>query len=256
MASAIARNVEMLEKAALYRDFLWRLCPDDREPMAFWASPGVMLDEIARIENETLFITEHYTRLSAIVEASIAPFSRTLEVTRQQEEIAEEMLRGIGAIEESPDAMPAEQQRRVEEVDDEYVRIEGAVRKAHKGSFGGKTDLKPLAILEKFETEFERMYDLELGVDPEFRELKRAAQEKERRELQRKAWREWHLMEMQRKVMRAIERAKIPIPRKWGKKLVPRVIPRKERTRACELLEKRRREEQRQMQLLFGRDDE
>jgi hypothetical protein len=66
--------------------------------------------------------------------------------------------------------------------------------------------------------EFERIHEFELGVDPEFRELQSAAQAKKRRELQKKAWRELHFMEFQRTVMRAIEPAKIRIPRGWEKK--------------------------------------
>jgi hypothetical protein len=254
IASEIAKNVELLEAMVSYRDFLTRLCPEDVSLLEHWHSPDVLLDELYRLESENLFIIEHYNRLNELSIASTVPFVEEFEVTRRQEEMAEELVRGIEIVQEFVGVLTPEQQHEVEAVEEDYNRISTAVRKAHRVCFGGKTDLTPLAILERFETEFERMYDLELGVAPEFKEQKRAAQEKERRELQRKAKHELHLMELQRKVLRAIERAKIPIPRKCGKPVVRRVIPIHERTRACELAIMKKREEERQERLLFGPD--
>jgi hypothetical protein len=50
--------------------------------MEYWQNPSLLLKEMARVENDTLFIIEHYNRLSEIVEACTAPFRQTLELIR------------------------------------------------------------------------------------------------------------------------------------------------------------------------------
>jgi hypothetical protein len=120
----IARNVEILQTSAGYRDFLWKLCPDDVIPIEYRCDPKVLVEEMGRAENETLFIIGHYNRLGEIVEASIAPFNHSLELTRQQEQIAEELLCAIDKIEECPGALLAEQEGELEVLDDELPGLQ------------------------------------------------------------------------------------------------------------------------------------
>jgi hypothetical protein len=248
--SDILKNEGFLEAIIVYRDFLVNLCPGRSDVMAYFHHPSVLLDEMHRVEHENLLIIQEYQHLHERLNAAAAPFRNRLEQTEQQELRAHAILAGIRQVEEIfGDLQPGE------ESDAECVRVASLVRKAYAKCFGGESDLSPLAILEKLENELEKMYRLEACVSPDFRAQKGNAKAQERREQQRRTKQALQKAEQQRKVQQAIERARKPMPRRWGRKVVERVIPIKEKKRAFERAEGKRREEERVEKLLFEENE-
>jgi hypothetical protein len=70
--SAIVKNEGFRQTHSAYRDFLAIFRPRGIALTEFFTCPTVLLDDLHRIENENLFIIQHYNHLSEVFAASIA----------------------------------------------------------------------------------------------------------------------------------------------------------------------------------------
>jgi hypothetical protein len=56
--SKIAKSEELLENYHNFFDFLKRICPPNAEPVEFFKQPKQVLDELAKVENNNLFLIQ------------------------------------------------------------------------------------------------------------------------------------------------------------------------------------------------------
>jgi hypothetical protein len=253
--SDIMKNREMLAGMQIYQKFMAQFPHPGISLREYFHDPSVLLGELHRIEDDNLRMIENCNRVSQLLGASLSKFHDALNETVSEEKVASEMFDEIEKVDDSSATLAPEQQRRIEENDADYDRVVALVRQTYAKCFSGGGNLSPIAILEQLENEFERMYRVEVLLDPEFRHQKQTAKVKDRREKQRKAKQARQEAEQQRKVHQAIERARKRIPRKAGRNVVARTLPTKNKRGQSERDEIRRREEERQEKLLFGSDD-
>jgi hypothetical protein len=253
--AAISKNEELLQIYLRYQDFLRLLCPADSDNVRFFSGPEVLMAELHRIEEENLFIIQHYDHMCNLLSSSTAPISDRLEDTQEQSVIAKEKLEALEEVREFVGAWSPQQQQDIDKSEGEYAKLAQLIKRKYVSCFRRESEVDALAMLGKFEDELERMYVLEEKVDPAFREEKRIAKLKKRREahrLERHARKE---AEMQRKLQHVMERAKRPIPRRSTKIPVERIVPVRTTNRATEQELLRRREELRLEHLLFEDSD-
>jgi abortive infection bacteriophage resistance protein len=170
----------------------------------------------------------------------------------------DEMIERIQAICDEPASrweLSQQQRQHLSDDDDLVVRLEQVIQKTFFGCFRTNADLGPLSMLERIETEMNRMILLCEKVAPDFLAYKQTMRERERREQQRKEWQEKRAREQQRKMEQAIARAKEPMPRRTNRPVNSKVLPIKVIKKNNELLQRRRREQAEEHRLLYQEDD-
>jgi DNA-binding transcriptional regulator GbsR (MarR family) len=253
--SAIVIHEGNLETRQRYERFLMLFCPEELELLEYFSAPEVLVQDLHRIENENLFLLERCEHLQNILGGVLKPIQDGLETEAVQEARAKQDLTQILKVERALQPVRGLSQRQVDEIESEYARVVRLVEHASATCFGGETELSPMAVLEQFQSEFERLFRLEAMVQRAVLEDKQAAKQKERREAQRKSKQAQFDLEQQKKLQQARERAAKPIPQKFKRPVVPRMVPVTEKLSRSELDSLKKREERRLERLLYTDED-
>lgn len=257
LKSDIVKNEEAKETMTRYREFLEVFCPEDIELMKYFDRPDVLLEELHQIENQNLFIIQHCQHIEDMIAVFTKPHLDSIAEVDLTNEQLKSVRKEIIEVAEFVGKFTPIQQKGLDEMDREYDTVLGLVKNCFESCFKlEKADLRPLVMLERIENELERMYLLEDRVAPEFMAYKKGIQDKEKREIQRKQKQAQQEAEQQRKIQQALERAIKPTYHRYGRAVVPRVIPVKEKKKDLSEKEKQRLwEEAQEQKLLFEEDD-
>jgi len=218
--SEISKNEETLESYILYHDFLSQW-PDG--PGWFLSDPNIMINELARIESENLFLIRQCEQITE---------SKRGE-TKDYNQLFNDLERIIESIEHSREKslnfpMQGQEPNEVESIEDieslisSYTSI---IEKTYKSCFKKRADVTPITMLERIENRLEEMYQEITLVEPAFVDAKQLQREKERREEQRKLMQKEKERLQQEKKDQALARATKPIKKREGRPLVARTIP-------------------------------
>lgn len=245
----ITKNEATKNDLTQYADFLQQFCPPGKELMEFYSKPEVLIEELHRIERENLYIIQHCQHIEEIAAIRAKPGTKECDNVKDMQEEAQALLTELKEVGEFVGNLSLNEQNRIKS---EYTELTQLIKTTYHNCFRIHANLEPLFMLEKLELELERMYKLEDSVEPAFLEMKRAAQHKARREEQRKKVLEQKAAEQNRKIQQTLERATKPIFYRWRRPIVERMVPFKEIRREDEMELQRRREEEKERQLLFG----
>jgi hypothetical protein len=146
-------------------------------------------------------------------------------------------------------------QKQIDEIESEYARVVRLVEHAAASCFGSDTDLRPLGVLEQFQSEFERMFRLEALVQRAVLENKQAAKQKERREAQRKVKQAELDQEQQNKLQQVRERAAKPILVRFKRPVHQRMVPFTGKLSQTERHTLKKQEERRLERLMYTDED-
>ena len=216
-------------------------------------SPDKLIKEFYDIEQENLFLIMESEDFKTQMANSLNEPSKLLEDAERAFKHVSEVL------EKRQNTLFAEAAKKPEpikvdtsSVDKEINTLAEYVSKTYDACFNTKADLSPIAMLEKIENTLESFYKKIEWVAPHFVYTMQAKFDRERREALRLAAQREKELQQQEKKDQAVERARKPIMKKFGRPLVERSLPfrfkRQKDTRKDKLLAEQKANEE----LLFG----
>ena len=245
----IVKHEAEKEELSQYAEFLRLFCPKGKELMEFYTKPDVLVEELHRMERENLYIIQHCQHIEDIAAIRSKPCADQCEEVKTMQAEADELMKELKEVGEFIGKLDLTQKK---EIEAEYRELTQLVHGTFFRCFKVRSNLEPLFMLEKLQLEMERMYRLEDKVEPEFLEMKRTAQYRAWRESQRKKKLEEQAAAQNRKIQQTLARASKPIFYKWKRPVVERMVPFKEIRREDEEAIRRRIQEEKERQLLFG----
>jgi hypothetical protein len=246
--SDISKNEATLEQYIPYSAYLETMTPAGEDFGYFFGKPDVLIEEMAKLERDTLHVITHYQHRENLAIRGIESKHESIRQITESEQQIRDKLPAIPEVQSKHWKVSAQHQ---EEEDTAYTNLINRIEKTFENCFHIEANMAPLLMLERIENDLERMYELCDRVSPEFLAYKQANREKERRDQQRKEWQEKREKEQQRKVEQARERARKPIPRKTSRPIVQRFLPIGRRNVDDLVLQQKMREQEAEERLLY-----
>lgn len=222
----IASNDEELIKYRSYRDFLNKIKIDYTNPKTPRDSTLIQ-EEFEYLENENLFLFSKCAELLGIKNSIYD--SVKLDIENAEQESAEIEQKSDQLKNVTVPLIPAHskllEKPEVVQMDQELHKLAIYVKKAYEQCFGKATEISPLMMLHRLETELEQLYRKSKQIPEKEILEKQNAKEKERREKQRIEKQMAQIREQQAKNDAAIERSKMPVKQRTGRPLIERTIP-------------------------------
>ncbi|OHT16169.1 hypothetical protein TRFO_42006 [Tritrichomonas foetus] len=218
------KNEETLNTYKTYKAFLQKMTPPDVPMFEFFNSPQVLLDEIEKVENENLFLIQHYQEMQFEQETVTAVVKSEINKTTAE---SDDLINAIGKLNkiEQFQLINDKENKENEILDDELTTLARIVTNTYEECFNETADVNTLTRLERLENELEMLYREMMKIDPDFIKSKQAEKDKKRREEQRKAKAEELQKEQARKHKQALLRAQMPVKRKTGRPVRERTLP-------------------------------
>lgn len=245
----IAAHEEDVVRYRAYRDFLMKITANvDREKLQ--GNPQIILNELEYLENENLFLFEKCSELSndkdSLFSSVNSEITRAIAESEKMSNTTEVLSKQtIPLVDPQPKLLNSPE---VAEIDSELQKLTVYVRNAYADCFGKSTDISPLMMLHRLETELEALYKQSLQLPEKEIIEKQNAKEKERREKQRIEKQMQQILEQQAKNDAAIARSKMPVKKRTGRPLVERKVP----VKVTRHVNKKNLDEEYQEKLLYG----
>lgn len=252
LESDIIKKEALLETYQRYQHFLKLFVPEDNTLEKYFSSSKVLINDLQRIEDENLFLIQECNHLINSLNESSTFAQNELASADNLNSEALHRLSLIETVVPFNNQFTPIQEQTILSNEEELQQLSDMVKKTYESCLNPEIDMKPMTMLERIEMRFEKMYQMLVYVDPKFIEEKQAAKLKLRRDQQRKMKQEKQQLEQKLKTDQAIERAKKPIPQKYGRQLNERIIPIKIQVHDGEKERAKQREIEREMNLLYG----
>lgn len=269
LRNEIAHYDEKLQECEEYKKFLEQLTPKDwrkthPEPEMYFKSPQQLLDIMATLEEQNMFLIRHCQDAEETVERYRSRFNHLLE--ERDGRITEQLDRRDKRQKELDDMLARNEMYKVtgdfrmgnELSAEEWSELQRAIHDFHKQlGFDAASSKDTGTMLRRIEGLMEEMQiklDTVSKTDPAL--LKELAQKKEveRRNQERTEKNIRNKKEQEEKLLKAITLAMMPVKKRTGRPLVQRTIPRTEQTREKmeEELRQRLAQEAADEDLLYG----
>jgi hypothetical protein len=244
----IAKQQDQLDRYREYRDFILRLTPDGHTMEEFYSDPLLLVAELDRLHEATLFLMNQVKRFAAIRDENIKRTADAIDATEQELAAIPE----VEEVEECTEVLSDGNLRASDHADQELRRITALVARAHRGCFRGTSNLSAFAMLDQIETGLEQLHNRIRCIKWAFVQAKQRRKDEERLERQKKETTERKAADVKLKSDQALERAQMPIKRRTGKPTIRRMLPIKINRQDPDVFMAEQMERERLEKLLYG----
>lgn len=255
LRSEIDRNIEPLEAAEMYREFLKSVTPDGEDVDKYWKDPKQLLRYFEEYEASNLALVDEIGVLEEKMDSRTTRTKATIGVIKANEaKVLEREIKKVD-INGGTSRRGNEEGEDREQVEEELQHLKGLVSNSFIELFGRVSDMSVMEMLYKIETELDKYLRMCESISEELLASKQAAINRERRKIQKIEKQKQKEEEQQRKIDQAIASSQAPINKTYGRLLVRRELPprrmREDKVRMSDSAVNDAREEA----MLYGRED-
>ncbi|OHT15969.1 hypothetical protein TRFO_42172 [Tritrichomonas foetus] len=252
--SEILKNQDTLEAYRQYDEFLHSIIPNGKDFDSHFQSPETLLKYFDDIEQENLFLLDQFQNRTEEIEKDMTKYDKDMNQYDATYSVLKERVDSLPVVPEEQTELMEGNVHESEFIDNELQRLSNLIYSTFVKCFGTGSSLSAITMLEILEQGMEDLYDRIQYVKPSFRNEKMSIIDKQRHLQELRDEAERKEAQQQEKMLKAIERAKKPIPKKNGKPIRGRMLPnmfikKDEEAERQRMLERKRIED-----LLYGPD--
>ena len=256
LKSEISKNTETLEQYQEYYNFLDRIKPDGETVDYYFKDIKLLEQEFDNVEADNLFIIRQCIAVSDQINSGKSTCEEKLKAIEEALNNVAPLLQKNNAENEETSQInydySKELRQQLDATSKEVESITAEVLKTYINCYGEDPKLNVMVMLNKLNNDMEDMYLRAESVSKAFIHQKQTILDKDRRERQRIAAQAAKEALANQKKEQALERAKMPIKKKFGRPVIARSTIRKAKRTDDEKLRRLAREQKAQEELLFG----